>query len=95
MGSDKAFCQKKIESIKCEVAKLDLLEQVLNFKSGKECLHSLLWKHCQSMSHTRKTSLTSLLSTPLVGAINTEVAPPLLHFSHEQQQQLQSSMKDI
>ena len=35
MGSDKAFCQKEIESIKCEVAKLNLLEQVLNFKSGK------------------------------------------------------------
>jgi hypothetical protein len=35
MGSDKALCQKEIESIKCEVAKLDLLEQVLNFKSGK------------------------------------------------------------
>ena len=28
-------CQNKIESIKCEVVKLDLLEQVLNFKSGK------------------------------------------------------------
>ena len=28
-------CQKEIESIKCEVAKLDLLEQVLNVKSGK------------------------------------------------------------
>jgi len=28
-------CQKEIESIKCEVAILDLLEQVLNFKSGK------------------------------------------------------------
>jgi uncharacterized protein YoaH (UPF0181 family) len=26
--------------------------------------------------------------------MNTEVAPPLLHFSHEQQQRLQSSMKD-
>jgi hypothetical protein len=35
MGSDKAFCQKEIESIKCEVAKLDLLEQVLKFKSEK------------------------------------------------------------
>jgi hypothetical protein len=36
IGSNKALCQKKIESIKCEVAKLDLLEQMLNFKSGKE-----------------------------------------------------------
>ena len=35
MGFDKAFCQKEIESNKCEVAKLNLLEQVLNFKSGK------------------------------------------------------------
>jgi shikimate 5-dehydrogenase len=35
MGFDKALCQKEIESIKCEVAKFDLLEQVLNFKSGK------------------------------------------------------------
>jgi hypothetical protein len=35
MGSDKALCQKEIESIKCEVSKLDLLEQMLNFKSGK------------------------------------------------------------
>ena len=35
MGSDKSFCLKEIESIKCEVAKLNLLEQVLNFKSGK------------------------------------------------------------
>jgi hypothetical protein len=35
MGSDKALFQKEIESIKCEVTKLDLLEQVLNFKRGK------------------------------------------------------------
>jgi hypothetical protein len=35
MGFDKALCQKEIESIKCEVTKFDLLEQVLNFKSGK------------------------------------------------------------
>jgi hypothetical protein len=35
MGSRKALCQKEIESIKCEVAKLDLFEQVLNFKSEK------------------------------------------------------------
>jgi hypothetical protein len=28
-------CQKEIESFKCEVAILDLLEQVLNFKNGK------------------------------------------------------------
>ena len=38
--------------------------------------------------------MTFLLNIPPVGAINTEVAPPLLHFSHEQQQRLQSSMKD-
>ena len=35
MGSGKALRQKEIESIKCEVFKLDLLEQMLNFKSGK------------------------------------------------------------
>jgi len=35
MGSGKALRQKEIESIKYEVVKLDLLEQVLNFKSGK------------------------------------------------------------
>jgi hypothetical protein len=34
-GWQETDCQKKIESIKCEVVKLDLLEQVLNFKSGK------------------------------------------------------------
>ena len=28
-------CQKEIESIKCEVDKLDLFEQVLNFKNEK------------------------------------------------------------
>jgi len=46
------------------------------------------------MSCIRKTSLASFLSTPPVWAMNTKVAPPLLHFSHEQQQRLQSSMKD-
>ena len=61
---------------------------------GRECLHSLMWKHCYSMSNTGKTSLTFLLNIPPVGAINTKVAPPLFHFSHEQQQRLQSSMKD-
>jgi hypothetical protein len=34
-GWQEIDCQKKIESIKCEVAELDLLEQMLNFKSGK------------------------------------------------------------
>jgi hypothetical protein len=34
-GQREAHSQNKIESIKCEVAELDLLEQMLNFKSGK------------------------------------------------------------
>jgi hypothetical protein len=28
-------CQKEIESIKCEIAKLNPLKQALNFKNGK------------------------------------------------------------
>jgi hypothetical protein len=34
-GLQETDCQKEIESIKCEVAILDLLKQVLNVKSGK------------------------------------------------------------
>jgi len=61
----------------------------------RERPRSLLGKHYQSTSHIRKTSLTFLLSTPLVEAINLKVAPSVCLFSHEQRQQhLQSSRKD-
>jgi len=63
MGSDKALCQNEIESIKCEVAKL-VLEQVLDFKSGKGMSAQPLVEALSVHVPHKEKEWTLFLSTP-------------------------------
>ena len=50
-GQREAHCQKEVESIRGEVAKIRSAWISVEHQRERECLHSLLWEHCLSMSH--------------------------------------------
>ena len=50
-GQREAHCQKEVESIKGEVARLRSARTSVEHQMERECLHSFLWEHCLSTSN--------------------------------------------
>jgi len=55
-GQREAHCQKEVENIRGEVARLRSAWTSVEHQMERECLHNLLWEHCSSTSHWSCTS---------------------------------------